>query len=166
METAAQLISRTPPQLTQVNGTTRASMSGETVSLQFLQEWINFEQDVLQACSTLNLSQPVPLTDDRSEDFLVGSELGLTGRFSKHICDAVTKALSITNLSNLKFGDYQVLEPTERNKSVPDVIMVDSINSTVVVVGELESFWTVQLERYPINEGTLLMTPIQGHLGN
>lgn len=116
MEEAAQLILRPPPHLTQVNGTTCASLSSETVSLQSLQEWPTFEQDVLQACSGLDLSLPVPLTDDQSENFIVGSELGLTGRFSKHICDAVTKALPATNLSNLKCGDCQVLEPTDEKK--------------------------------------------------
>lgn len=116
MEAAAQLILRPPPHLTQVNDTTCASLSSETVSPQSLQEWHTFQQDVLQACSGLDLSLPVPLTDDQSENFIVGCELGLTGRFSKHICDVVTKALPVTNLPNLKFGDYQVLEPIDEKK--------------------------------------------------
>lgn len=54
----------------------------------------------------MNLSGLVSLTDDLGDDFVVRSKKGLTGRITKNVCDAVSKALSTTHLPHLKFGDY------------------------------------------------------------
>lgn len=64
---------------------------------------------IIKACGSLEFSQLAPLTDE-AEEYRTASKMGLAGRFTKHVCDAVTKTLSITtNLSNIKFGDYQAL---------------------------------------------------------
>lgn len=63
---------------------------------------------IIEACGSLELIQLAPLTDE-AEDYRTASEMGLAGRFTKHVCDAVTKTPSITNLSKIKFGDYQAL---------------------------------------------------------
>ncbi|PYI10207.1 hypothetical protein BO78DRAFT_306364 [Aspergillus sclerotiicarbonarius CBS 121057] len=165
MEPASQLIMRTPPPLQKLNGTDYPSMSGESISLRFFKEWENFRSDVLQACATVDLSQHVPLTDDQTENHALGSELGLTGRFSKHICDAVSKALSVTHLSSLKFGDYQAFSPPREADSVPDVVMLTLPDATPVAVGELKTYWTVNIERNSIARGYMNMVPLQHHLG-
>ncbi|PWY84593.1 hypothetical protein BO94DRAFT_566707 [Aspergillus sclerotioniger CBS 115572] len=164
MEPASQLILRTLPPLQKINGTAYASTSTETVSLRFFREWDNFERDVLQACGAIDLSQHVPLTGDQTENHVIGSELGLTGRFSKHVSDAVTKALSVTHLSGLKFGDYQAL-PNREADSVPDVVMLTLPDADAVAVGKLKTYWTVNLGRYSIRRGYMDLLPLQPHLG-
>lgn len=67
METAAALVSRPLPRLNKVNGTTYSSISGQNISLKFLHEWPNFENEVLTACTSLDLSGNIPVTDDRDE---------------------------------------------------------------------------------------------------
>ena len=68
--------------------------------------------------------------------------MGLTGRFTKHVCDAVTKTLSITNLSNIKFGDYQAL-PNYDPEKVSDTIMLSVLEVIALLVGELKTDWTL-----------------------
>lgn len=166
MEPASALISRPIPRLKQINGTTHTSISSETISASFLHEWTNFKAEVMAACSSLDLSAHVPITDDRDdgERFAVGSELGLTGRFAKHVCDAVSKVLSVTSLSDFSFGDYQAFEPAYSDK-VPDVIMINLPDSKAVLVVELKSYWTVRLEDYPVNIGPQNLIPMQPHYG-
>ncbi|ODM14483.1 hypothetical protein SI65_10105 [Aspergillus cristatus] len=133
MESALELISRPLPPLNKLGGTTYPLRSNENVSARFFYEWENFESDVIRACASLDLSQLVSLTDE-VEEYRTASELGLTGRFSKHVCDAVMKALSVTHLSNMKFGDYQALPPHDAEK-VPDVVMLSLLDSTALLVG-------------------------------
>ncbi|KAF5864110.1 hypothetical protein ETB97_008516 [Aspergillus alliaceus] len=101
-----------------------ATLQRKIVSLQFLQEWITFKDGVLEACRSLDLSQAAPITDDATENFVIGSERGLTGRFVKHFCDPVIKVLATTQLSNLTFGDYHAADPSDASRNVPDVVML------------------------------------------
>ena len=59
----------------------------------------------------------------------MSGEMGLTGRFSQHACDTVTKALSVAHLSDVKFGDYQAL-PNYGPGKVPDIIMLSVLEVT------------------------------------
>lgn len=92
METAGDLISRRLPHLYQVNGTIYPSVSTDRVSVKYyLHEWHQFSQQMRDACASLDLTATVSPTDDTPDDkqFIVGSELGLTGRFTHHVCSAV-----------------------------------------------------------------------------
>ncbi|KAJ5939874.1 hypothetical protein N7516_000042 [Penicillium verrucosum] len=166
METAAEVILRPiPPLTTQINGTRYVSNSSEVISLRFFHEWESFKQDVLEASDSLDLSHPVPYTDDVSETYVVGSELGLTGRFSKNVCDPVSKVFA-TCLSHLKFGDYQSSAGPTDTTQVPDITLFNTTGPPrPAAVGELKSFWTVELEDYSIREGYQRLIGIQHHIG-
>ncbi|KAJ6188727.1 hypothetical protein N7519_003635 [Penicillium mononematosum] len=162
METAVDVILRPVPPLTQIHGTRYVSNSSEVISLRFFHEWQSFKQDVLEASDSLDLSHPVPYTDDVSESYIVGSELGLTGRFSKNVCDPVSKVFATTGLSHLKFGDYQSSAGPTDTSQVPDITMFNTTGPPrPAAVGELRSFWTVELEDYSIREGYQRLIGIQ-----
>ncbi|KAJ5817015.1 hypothetical protein N7447_009248 [Penicillium robsamsonii] len=164
METAADVIQRPVPPLTQINGTRYVSNSSEVISLRFFHEWQSFDQDVLEASYSLDLSHPVPYTDDVSESYVVGSELGLTGRFCKNVCDPVSKVFANTCLSHLKFGDYQSSAGPTDTSQVPDITMFNTTGPPrPAAVGELKSFWTVELEDYSIREGYQRLIGVQHH---
>ncbi|KAJ5800196.1 uncharacterized protein N7518_002264 [Penicillium psychrosexuale] len=165
METAAEVILRPVPPLIQINGTRYVSNSSEVISLRFFHEWQSFKQDVLEASDSLDLSHPVPYTDDVSESYVVGSGLGLTGRFSKNVCDPVSKVFATTCLSHLKFGDYQSSARPTDTSQVPDITMFNTTESPrPAAVGELKSFWTVELEDYSIRDGYQRLVGIQHHI--
>ncbi|KAJ5967787.1 hypothetical protein N7501_004035 [Penicillium viridicatum] len=165
VETAEEVILRPVPPLTQINGTRYVSNSSEVISLRFFHEWQSFKQDVLEASAPLDLSHPVPYTDDVSENYVVGSELGLTGRFSKNVCDPVSKVFATTCLSHLKFGDYQSSVGSTDTSQVPDITMFNTTGPPrPAAVGELKSFWTVELEDYSIREGYQRLIGIQHHI--
>lgn len=166
METAVEVILRPIPPLTQINGMRYVSNSSEVISLRLFHEWQSFKQDVLEASDSLDLSHPIPYTDDVSESYVVGSELGLTGRFSKNVCDPVSKVLATTCLSHLKFGDYQSSAGPTDTSQVPDITMFNTTGPPrPAAVGELKSFWTVELEDYSIREGYQRLIGIQHHIG-
>ncbi|ODM23371.1 hypothetical protein SI65_00960 [Aspergillus cristatus] len=150
METVSQLLSRPLPLST-----------GRTAHVRLSQ--IRSFLYVLQTCAALDLTGLVPITDDASEDFIVGSELGLTGRFAKNLCDGVSKALSTTTLRHIKFGDYQASEPRIENK-IPDVVMLSMPGCQSVAILEFKPWWGVRLESYPISRGYMYLVPLQSHL--
>ncbi|KAG2002872.1 hypothetical protein GB937_009408, partial [Aspergillus fischeri] len=165
METAAEVNLRPVPPLTQINGTRYVSDSSEVISLRFFHEWKTFKQDVLEASASLDLSHPVPYTDDVSESYVVGSTLGLNGRFSKNVCDPVSKVFATTCLSYLKFGDYQSSAGPTDTSQVLDITMFNTTGPPrPAAVGELKSFWTVELEDYSIREGYQRLIGIQHHI--
>ncbi|RHZ64418.1 uncharacterized protein CDV56_101264 [Aspergillus thermomutatus] len=166
MEPARMLIERPIPRLKQSRGTTNVSLSGEDISARFLHEWLDFPQQVLTLCNSLNLDEKVSVTDDSdaNEHFLVGSKLGLAGRFYKHMCDAVAKVLSVTELAHLTFGDFQATARTD-SRDVPDIVLLTLPRSNVLAVGVLKTFWTVELEKYPVNEGAANIAIMQPHFG-
>lgn len=95
---------------------------------------------------------------------MVGSELGLTGRFDKHVCDAVSLACKSAGLP-LKFGDRQAaLPPTD---VIPDIVLLQpgQYRKTILPI-ELKTFWTVRLDAYQIGTGWSSISPLQCHLGN
>ncbi|PLN77295.1 hypothetical protein BDW42DRAFT_177037 [Aspergillus taichungensis] len=158
METAGDLLARPLPALEFVGGTQHASISKEWISARFLHEWKSFENDIRSALGQLDLSGSVSYTHPPEPDrFVVANELGLTSRFNHHVCDAVAKALAVTGLHNVRFGDVQAVRPglTE----VPDVVALYSADPTIVSreeckllsVGELKTWWTVSLETCRVN---------------
>ncbi|GFF26314.1 hypothetical protein IFM58399_01370 [Aspergillus lentulus] len=166
MESARELVERPVPHLTQSRGTTNVSISGEDISARFLHEWIGFPSQVLTLCNTLSLDANVSVTDDSdmNEHYHVGNELGLTGRFNKHVCDPVAKVLSVTEHAHLTFGDFQAAVHTQCS-DVPDVVVLSAPRLNVITVGGLKPFWTVLLEDYPVNRGPARIAPMQPHFG-
>lgn len=166
METAGDLVSRRLPHLYQVNGTLHPSVSRERVSARYLHEWNHFSQQVRDACASLDLTATVSPTDDTDDKrFIVGNELGLTGWFIQHVCNAVTKALSTTRLSHLCFGDIQSVTPTDIPMKVPDVAMISvSASLKLFVVGELKTFWTLPLELFAVNQTPASLINLEPHI--
>ncbi|OGM51323.1 hypothetical protein ABOM_000168 [Aspergillus bombycis] len=163
METASASISRVLPYLHKINGTTHQSDCREAISLRFFHQWTTFNQDVADACASLDLTGLVPIVDESTEEFIVGSELGLTGRFAKQVCDVSSKALSTTVLAAYKFGDYNAIEATDHN-NVPDIVMLTIPSADARAVGEMKTYWTVRLDRCSINDGYMSLLPLQSHL--
>lgn len=80
--------------------------SYKSVCVSLIHLWLNFEQEILTACQSHGLSGNVSLTDSlEGEKFIVRNKLGLTDQFTWNVCDAVIKALLVTTLSHLHFGD-------------------------------------------------------------
>jgi hypothetical protein len=102
--------------------------------------------------------------DVTGNTYVVGSELGLTGRFYKHVCDAVSLACKTAGLP-LQFDDRQAaLPPTD---VIPDVVLLHAgqYRNTILPI-ELKTFLTVRLDIYQIGAGWSSIGPVQSHLGN
>lgn len=167
METADELIRRQLPSLVKANGTTTESSRPGNISAQFFHEWTTFVTEVLSTYNDLDLSTLVSITDDQdlSERFAIGCEPGLTTRFAKHVCDAVSKVMSVVpGLSHLTFGTYKAAVPTD-SKKVPDIVLLSTPNWRIVLVGELKTYWTVSLQDHPVSDGPGGLIPLQPHLG-
>jgi hypothetical protein len=167
MEPASKLVSRRLPELHHSQGTINPSIPSECLSARYMHEWPRFEQQMLDACHSLYLSAEVsPTAED--ERFIVGCELGLTSCFNQHVCDAVTKALSTTRLSHLKFGDVQAIRPQYTSRKVPDAAMLAmSADASLkpIRVGELETFWTFPLEEVPVDAGVPFLDLLEPYMG-
>jgi hypothetical protein len=164
METASDLLARPLPRLTQEIGTHHPSNSRSIISVRLFYEWTSFKDEVREIIQNLDLNGLVPYTDVTSDTYVVGSELGLTGRFDKHICDPVSLACMSAGLP-LQFGDRQAaLPPTD---VIPDVVLLQpgQYRKTILPI-ELKTFWTVRLDAYPIGAGWSGISPLQCHLGN
>ncbi|KAE8352489.1 hypothetical protein BDV28DRAFT_148951 [Aspergillus coremiiformis] len=158
METAHNLLARVIPELRFIGGTTEASVSNEILCASYMHHWASFETEVRDAHQHIDLSGIISQTDPQEgEFFLTGSELGLTGRFNQNVCEAVAKALSVTELRGMRFGDIQAA--VSSTDCIPGVALMSFPNadnpipakSSLVAVGELKTFWTVRLEDHPVN---------------
>ncbi|KAJ5880801.1 uncharacterized protein N7473_011854 [Penicillium subrubescens] len=86
-----------------------------------MHQWPGFESQVFAALSSLTFSADISLTDEAEGDrYFVGSELRLTTRFVRHVCDPVAKALSVSNMP-LPFGDFRAIHPY--HFSVPELTL-------------------------------------------
>lgn len=158
MESPRELLARELPPLIKLGGTSSPSVSDETLCATYMHLWTNFETQVLDAVASLNFTDLVSLTDVVEGDFyFVGSDLGLTTRFARHVCDPVSKALSVTNVP-LQFGDLQALRPNPA--IIPDVTLANfghgttpSVGTaTLIAAGELRTWWTVDLEHHTVTD--------------
>lgn len=152
MESPRELLARGLPDLVQFGGTTTSSVSNERVCASYMHPWPDFSSQVLAACASLRFTADVSLTDTPEGDsYFVGSELGLTTRFARHVCEPVAKALSVSNLP-LKFGDLQAL--IQNPLVIPDVALAvfgpaippSTPRSALIAAGEFKTWWTVNLE--------------------
>ncbi|KAL4782349.1 hypothetical protein BJX76DRAFT_292860 [Aspergillus varians] len=150
MELASDLVARELPALETVGGTTHASVSSNRISAALLHPWETFLVDMWRALQSLNLNIEIPETDE-TEDYMVGNERGMTTRFVKNVCDPVGKALSITRLSSMVFGDIH--SATLNPPSIPDVTIlrrsaipaIHREDLSIVAIGELKTCCTVML---------------------
>lgn len=172
MESARQLLARILPSLCYIGGTNSASISPERISAAFLHPWITFDQDMSVALQSLDLSANVSLTDDpANERNITGCELGLTTRFFKHVCDVVSKALSVSNLPNIRFGDIQCVG--NNGPTSPDVTVYYFRNANSptqeealpIAVGELKTWWTFFLELYVVTAGLTTRRNLEHQIG-
>lgn len=168
MEQSLDLISRRLPELLFKGGTTNPSTSNERVSAHFMHLWPRFCEDVLLHTRSLDLSGLISVTDAlEGEGFVVGNELGLTGRFSHNVLGAVTKALSTTEFSNLCFGDVHSANPG--STVFPGVVMLglmpEPTRPELLAVGELKTFWTLELERFPVDAPVAVRRFLEPHIG-
>ncbi|KAJ5213600.1 hypothetical protein N7449_000769 [Penicillium cf. viridicatum] len=150
MENPRALLARRLPTLTQLGGTTEPSVSNERLCASYMRVWPDFQQQALEACNSITFTRDVSVTDSPEGDlYFVGSELGLTTRFARHVCDAVSKALSVSNLL-LQFGDMQAIR--QNPLIIPDVTLaiLGSDPARLIAVGELKTWWTVNLEEITV----------------
>lgn len=126
-------------------------------------EWTSFKREVNNAIQRVDLTHPVPCTNDNLDQYVVGSKLGLTGRFSKHVCDAVSLACSSAGLP-LQFGDRQAGLPS--TEVTPDMVLLtaDEVRKTIIPI-ELKTFWTVRLDIAQIGTHWSNLLSLQSHLG-
>jgi hypothetical protein len=148
IETASDLLARPLPILTQEIGTHHPSNSRSSISMRLFSEWTSFKDDVLQIIQNTDLNGLIPCTDVTSDTYVVGNELGLTGRFDKYICDPISLACISAGLP-LQFGDRQAAFPP--TDVIPNVVLLQpsQYRKTILPI-ELKTFWTVRLEAYPI----------------
>jgi hypothetical protein len=172
MESARDLLARCLPPTLFIGGTTNPSISPGRISAELMRPWYSFRNDILAALQGLDLSANVSLTDAlEGERFVVGNELGLTSRFNRNVCDVVTKALSVSTLSHARFGDIQSVEPN--TTLFPDVVALTFTNPQspvrpeghLLAAGELKTFWTVELENYPVTSELMARRNLEHHIG-
>lgn len=158
MEPARDLLARPLPHLLYDGGTESPSIHGSPVSATFFTPWPSFYENVHVALQSMNLDEPVSLIESRNgEHYLTGSEPGLTARFVRNLCDPVSEALSVTHLHDIMFGDIHSVRRT--TTEIPDLVMVKLVNpeqpnratTTLVLVGEMKTWWTLELELFPVS---------------
>lgn len=78
VEPASTLLSHKLPGIHQIRGTESPVASTERVSAHLMQSWNSFQDDILAAYNTLDLSGLVSVSDAAEEErYVVGNERGL-----------------------------------------------------------------------------------------
>ena len=122
-----------------------------------MRPWYSSQDDISVAYKTLDLDGLVSIRDAaEGERYVLGNERGLATRIVGNICDPVTTALSVANLSNLRFADIQAA--SSNPSKTPDVVLLslDRPGATgrrhmkMLCVGEYKPMWTVDLHDFPI----------------
>ncbi|KAJ5664674.1 hypothetical protein N7462_011487 [Penicillium macrosclerotiorum] len=171
MENPRMLLARSLPHLIKIGGTTEPSVSGERLCASYMHLWPDFLAQVRAACNSLSFTSDISLTDSPEGDFyFVGSGVGLTTRFTRHISDPVAKALSVSNLP-LKFGDIQAIKETPI--VIPDITLaifdtgvpLSSHTATLIAAGELKTWWTVDLEEFTVRSDLETRTYLEPYIG-
>lgn len=157
METATLLLAIILSSPCYIGGTDNASISPERISATSLHPWTTLDQDMSVALQSLDLCANVSLTDDTANKRnITGCESGLTTRFLNRVCNVVIKALSVSDLPNIRFGDIQCVGnngPTSPDVTVYYFPNVDSPSQTEALpipVGELKTWWTFFLELFVV----------------
>lgn len=168
MSTAQEILARPPPRLLSLHHILNVSDSQAVINIQLFHEWSGFKDLVRKTVDRLDLTSIIPHTDEAVDNgYIVGSELGLTGRFACHVCDPVARVLDSINL-RICFGDRQATR-LGSSSVTPDVVILkreDPHNPRPVMVVELKTYWTVDLSWSP--QFTLWENLVihQSHIGN
>jgi len=158
MEPARDLLARPLPHILYDGGTKSPSIDSSPVSATFFAPWPSFYEDVRVALQSMDLDGQVSLIESRNgERYLTGNEPGLTTRFVRNLCDPVSEALSVTHLRQVMFGDVYSIRKT--TMEIPDLVMVKLVNpeqpnretTILVLVGEMKTWWTLELELFPVS---------------
>ncbi|KAJ5111959.1 hypothetical protein N7532_000004 [Penicillium argentinense] len=167
VETVKEMLARPLPALISPRGTSNPSDSRTIINVRLFHEWSRFGAEVRRILEELGLDQTILQIDDsKDKHYIVGNELGLTGRFCRHACDAVSRALATTDLS-IRFGDRQAAN-LPVSDIPPDVVLLKGDNPRYlrpVMVIELKTFWTVNLDVDLDSPQWERIAPLQSHLG-
>jgi hypothetical protein len=126
------------------------SLRVDRVSLSYMEPWPHFTQDAWNRHQQAGINGDVYIHSE-DELYAVGSELGITGRFARQLCDPVMRALNtlhhLQGMSSMRFADLHALcSPGDRDP-IADVCfaLVDgSYNpNNICMVGELKTPWTI-----------------------
>ncbi|RMZ45773.1 hypothetical protein CA14_005202 [Aspergillus flavus] len=113
--------------------------------------WNDFEKEAKQHLVALSLGNGGPVLGFRSiekpallaiEQFVVGDEMGVQGRFTERLSQAMTAILAATG-SRTRFGDYKATSDICIRGKVPDVVIMDH-NNLLRAGGELKTPWINQ----------------------
>ncbi|KAJ5675023.1 uncharacterized protein N7477_004957 [Penicillium maclennaniae] len=155
MQTASQVLASPLPVIRHVKGTLHASISNEWLHESFMHLWTTFDQEIRSALTPLHLNFQVPNVEFAgSEVYLVGNEIGLSGRFINNVCVPVAKVLARSSQPSLVIGDIQPFAITTENipyVSIGVTIDNDDHITEVKVVGELKTFWTLELAQLSVS---------------
>lgn len=155
MQTASQVLASPLPAIRHAKGTLHASVSNEWLHESYMHLWTTFDQEIRSALTPLNLNFQVPHVDFAGgEVYLVGDEIGLSGRFINNVCVPVAKAVARSSQPSLVIGDSQAF--TVSTENIPDVSIGVTINNDdhatgVKVVGEFKTFWTFELAQLSVS---------------
>lgn len=99
------------------------SVHNDRVALGYMGHWAWFVQEVMTMFHSTQITHQVPINNE-SEKYAVGSELGLSGRFIRNICDPAIQALMpLPEMSSVRFADIQALTFSSRVMSRSGVIL-------------------------------------------
>jgi hypothetical protein len=155
MQTASQVLASLLPVIRHAKGTLHASVSNEGLHESYMHLWTTFDQEIRSALAPLNLNFQVPHVDFAdSEVYLVGNQIGLSGRFINNVCVPVGKVLARSSQPSLVIGDIQAFAITA--ETIPDVSIGVTINNDdslteVKVVGKFKTFWTLELAQWSVS---------------
>lgn len=156
MEPARRQLARPLPPLERNGGIWRPSVHTDRMALGYMGHWSSFIQDVMNIFHSASITHQVPVHNE-SENYVVGSELGLSGRFLRNLCGPVIEALMpLAGMSSMRFVDFQAL--TVPGTTIPDVAFglvarpepSDSLGR-ISMVGEFKTPWTVELHHMDIS---------------
>lgn len=163
MEPARLQLARPLPALKRTGGgTIHPSVHADRVALGYMHHWSSFEDDVMHMFRSVSVTHEVPIHDE-SEHYVVGNELGLTGRFVRNLCGPVMAALrALPQMSSMHFADIQAFHI--HGGVIPDLTFglvarpepFDPLDpfDPISMVGELETPWTVGLSQMDITSRT------------
>jgi hypothetical protein len=153
MEPAQTQLARASPALSQHAGASNPSIHSDRLSLAYMSPWNTFVTDAYQVFQEAGITHEVQLNDE-TELYMIGNELGLTGRFVRNVCDPVIKALEpVPGMASIRFADLQAISTPEY--TIPDVclglIATRPRPSNVHLVGEVKTPWTILDEYLHLN---------------
>jgi hypothetical protein len=159
MQTAGQVLASPLPLIRQARGTSHPSVSTEWLHQRFIHQWTTFDQEIRSALASLDLNFQIAHIDSPSV-YLVGNEIGLSGRFVNNVCEPVAKILVRASQPAMVMGDMQAFEaPT--SDVIPDIsigvtLFSNDSEAQVKIVGELKTYWTVALDRFSPSNPVIL----------